>query len=163
VARREVQGVWEGTTEVVADRGGRLDADTAPTAPISHIPSFGFGSPKVMKKGDLRPSDKGSQIVIGSSDIDGHEGMKDVLRGCKRVAVIGIHGWFPGVFSFFRICGYIEDQVFTLRGHVTDGRWRSLFFSLLLLYLPQHFFYSANGDQHQVCQYDGTSFTAFRG
>ena len=21
---------------------------------------------------------------------------KDVLRGCKRVVVIGIHGWFPG-------------------------------------------------------------------
>ncbi|PPQ81637.1 LOW QUALITY PROTEIN: hypothetical protein CVT25_013609 [Psilocybe cyanescens] len=24
------------------------------------------------------------------------EGMKDVLRGCKRVVVIGVHGWFPG-------------------------------------------------------------------
>lgn len=22
----------------------------------------------------------------------------DVLRGCKRVVVIGIHGWFPGKF-----------------------------------------------------------------
>lgn len=22
----------------------------------------------------------------------------DVLRGCKRVVVIGIHGWFPGTF-----------------------------------------------------------------
>jgi hypothetical protein len=114
----------------------RLNANTAPTAPISHIPSFGFGSPKVMKKGDLRSSNKGSQIVIGSSGIDGHEGMKDVLRGCKRVVVIGIHGWFPGVFSFFRISKYIDNQVLTLRYHVTDGRWRSLFFSLLLLYLP---------------------------
>ena len=77
----------------------RLGADTAPTAPISHIPTFGFGSPKVTKKGDLRSSNKGSQIAVGSSGIDEHDGMKDVLRGCKRVVVIGIHGWFPGVFS----------------------------------------------------------------
>jgi hypothetical protein len=24
------------------------------------------------------------------------EGIEDVLRGCRRVVVIGIHGWFPG-------------------------------------------------------------------
>jgi hypothetical protein len=81
-----------------------LDADTTPTSPMGHIPIFGFGSPK-FSKGDLRSSNKGSQIVVDSSGIDGYEvqshslGMKDVLRGCKRVVVIGIHGWFPGVFS----------------------------------------------------------------
>ena len=85
-----------------------LNADTAPTTPtipMNHTPIFGFGSPKFTKKGDLRSSDKGSQIGVGSSGVDEYEGqfhspeMKDVLRGCKRVAVIGIHGWFPGVFS----------------------------------------------------------------
>lgn len=29
-------------------------------------------------------------------DVDGGLDMSDVLRGCKRVVVIGVHGWFPG-------------------------------------------------------------------
>jgi len=29
---------------------------------------------------------------------------KDVLRGCKRVVVIGVHGWFPGVLTAFWTC-----------------------------------------------------------
>ncbi|EEB87541.1 hypothetical protein MPER_15077, partial [Moniliophthora perniciosa FA553] len=35
----------------------------------------------------------------GGTGKEGHgaEGhVRDVLRGCKRVVVIGIHGWFPG-------------------------------------------------------------------
>ena len=82
-----------------------LGADTTPTTPMSHIPVFGFGSPKFTKKSDLRSSNKGTQIGVGSSSIDEYEGqshsrgVKDVLRGCRRVVVIGIHGWFPGVFS----------------------------------------------------------------
>ena len=77
-----------------------LESNTSPTTPMSHIPIFGLSS---TKKGDLRSSNKGSQI--GSSGIDEYEskshsfGMDDVLRGCKRVVVIGIHGWFPGTFS----------------------------------------------------------------
>ena len=76
-------------------------ADTAPTTPMRHIPFFGLGS---TKQGDLRSSNKGSQTEVGSSGIDEYEskfhshGMNDVLRGCKRVVVIGIHGWFPGTF-----------------------------------------------------------------
>jgi hypothetical protein len=72
---------------------GGLDADATPTTPMNNIPIFGLGS------------NKRSQIGVGSSGIDGYEdkshsfGMKDVLRGCKRVVVIGIHGWFPGAFS----------------------------------------------------------------
>ena len=79
---------------------------TTPTTPMSHTPIFGFGSPKFTKKGDSRSSNKESQIGVGSSGIDEYDdqfhslGMKDVLRGCKRVIVIGIHGWFPGVFLF---------------------------------------------------------------
>ena len=83
--------------------GAALDVDTTPTTSMSHIPLFGFGSPK---KSDLRSTNKEAQIGVGASGIDNYEGqshppgMKDVLRGCKRVVVIGIHGWFPGVFSF---------------------------------------------------------------
>jgi len=31
-----------------------------------------------------------------SWDVIGESLESDVLRGCKRVVVIGIHGWFPG-------------------------------------------------------------------
>ena len=92
---KELPKLWQ-----IEDAG--LDADTTPTSPLSHIPIFGLGS---TKKGDLRSSNMGSPIGIGSSGIDENEGkshylgMKDVLRGCKRVVVIGIHGWFPGAFS----------------------------------------------------------------
>jgi hypothetical protein len=82
-----------------------LDVDTTPTTPMSYIPIFGFGSPKFTKKSDLRLTNKGSQVGVSAGGIDENEnkshsfGIKDVLRGCKRVVVIGIHGWFPGVFS----------------------------------------------------------------
>jgi hypothetical protein len=92
---KELPKLWE-----IEEAG--LDADTSPTTPMSPIPIFGLGS---TKKGDLRSSNKGSEIGVGSSGIDEYGdkshslGMKDVLRGCKRVVVIGIHGWFPGAFS----------------------------------------------------------------
>jgi hypothetical protein len=50
---------------------------------------------KARSKDDESSADFGRELprlwdVIGES-IDG-----DVLKGCKRVVVIGIHGWFPG-------------------------------------------------------------------
>lgn len=33
----------------------------------------------------------------------------DVLRGCKRVVVIGVHGWFPGEDAPF---GYVSQVLF---------------------------------------------------
>jgi hypothetical protein len=35
--------------------------------------------------------------------------MKDVLRGCKRVVIIGVHGWFPG--AFFRTVPCCESDL----------------------------------------------------
>ena len=116
-----------------------LNADTVPTTPttpMGHTPTFVFGFPKFTKKGDLRSSDKGSQIGVGSSGVDEYEGqfhflgMKDVLRGCKRIAIIGIHGWFPGVFSskFLSREWILKTTFFPFRCHVTDSCWRRLFF-----------------------------------
>ncbi|KAK0475873.1 hypothetical protein IW261DRAFT_1493422 [Armillaria novae-zelandiae] len=34
--------------------------------------------------------------VLQGQSSPSEAGMEDVLRGCKRVVVIGIHGWFPG-------------------------------------------------------------------
>ena len=75
-----------------------LDVDTMPTTPISNIPIFGLGS---TKKDDLPSSNKRSQTGVSSGGInESHSsGMKDILRGCKIVVVIGIHGWFPGALS----------------------------------------------------------------
>ena len=32
----------------------------------------------------------------------------DVLRGCKRVVIIGVHGWFPGKFLAASVGGVIQ-------------------------------------------------------
>jgi hypothetical protein len=55
------------------------------------------GKGKARSKDDETLADFGRELpriwdVIGEP-LDG-----DVLRGCKRVVVIGIHGWFPGTF-----------------------------------------------------------------
>ena len=55
------------------------------------------GKGKARSTDDERFADFGGELpriwdVIGER-LDG-----DVLRGCKRVVVIGIHGWFPGTF-----------------------------------------------------------------
>ena len=54
-------------------------------------------------KGDARGIRNGAASFTGreslGGDVDGglgEEGMSNVLRGCKRVVVIGVHGWFPG-------------------------------------------------------------------
>jgi hypothetical protein len=53
--------------------------------------------------------------VIGEQ-IDG-----DVLRGCKRVVVIGIHGWFPGTFPMTVVLpGFVRPS------YVSGGIWLML-------------------------------------
>jgi len=59
--------------------------------------SASTGKGKARSKDDETFADFGRELpriwdVIGEP-LDG-----DVLRGCKRVVVIGIHGWFPGTF-----------------------------------------------------------------
>ncbi|KAF8888158.1 hypothetical protein CPB84DRAFT_1473955 [Gymnopilus junonius] len=34
--------------------------------------------------------------VSGAEGVDEGGAMEDILRGCRRVVVIGVHGWFPG-------------------------------------------------------------------
>jgi len=65
------------------------------TTPKTTISSFGFCSPK--------STNKGSQVGVGASEGEGSpsDGMNDALRGCKKVVIIGIHGWFPGMCVFF--------------------------------------------------------------
>ena len=84
-----------------------LNTDTTPTKLINRIPNFGLCSPESTKKNDLRSTNKKLNVGIGASGVDDQaevsysHGVKDVLRGCKRVVVIGVHGWFPGMHSYF--------------------------------------------------------------
>ncbi|KAL0068380.1 hypothetical protein AAF712_004458 [Marasmius tenuissimus] len=62
-----------------------------------------FEEPPVFKKLAGNPAEKMSQGIAGKgAGGSGKEGqtteghVRDVLRGCKKVVVIGIHGWFPG-------------------------------------------------------------------
>jgi len=80
-----------------------LDSDTMSMTSIGYVPLFGSSSHEPTKKGDVRSANKGSQAGVDASHVDedhgarSHsDGVKDVFRGCKRVVVIGIHGWFPG-------------------------------------------------------------------
>jgi hypothetical protein len=72
--------------------------------------AYGKELPKAWQilEGNFSTTSKGSPVGAGTSGmgeggaqnegLPSHE-MKDVLRGCKRVVVIGIHGWFPGMHS----------------------------------------------------------------
>ena len=62
------------------DDGGNTDKGKARSTDDERLTDFGTELPRIWD-------------VIGER-LDG-----DVLRGCKRVVVIGIHGWFPGTFS----------------------------------------------------------------
>lgn len=59
------------------DDGAGTERDNARSKPEEHFANFGKELPRI-------------RDVIGER-IDG-----DILQGCKRVVVIGIHGWFPG-------------------------------------------------------------------
>ncbi|KAF8200093.1 hypothetical protein BJ912DRAFT_947921 [Pholiota molesta] len=52
---------------------------------------FGRALPKAWRVVD--GVDIGAEAGVGA---DGGAQMEDVLRGCRRVVVIGVHGWFPG-------------------------------------------------------------------
>ena len=60
------------------DDGASPDRETARSKTEEHFADFGKELPRI-------------RDVIGER-IDG-----DILQGCKRVVVIGIHGWFPGM------------------------------------------------------------------
>ncbi|KAK1234538.1 hypothetical protein PQX77_002261 [Marasmius sp. AFHP31] len=62
-----------------------------------------FEEPPLFRKLAGNPAEKMSQGIAGKgAGGSGKEGqtteghVRDVLRGCKKVVVIGIHGWFPG-------------------------------------------------------------------
>jgi hypothetical protein len=55
---------------------------------------WGLGLPRAW---DILKPAAGNGSKGGSEFTEVKEGnLQDVLRGCKHVAVIGIHGWFPG-------------------------------------------------------------------
>lgn len=59
--------------------------------------SFGKELPRsfdVLRQAGITPN-AGTKKGKGKEKAD-VEGMEDVLRGCRKVVVIGIHGWFPG-------------------------------------------------------------------
>ena len=105
-----------------------LDTDARPTS----TPRFCSPESKNTIKGS--PVGVGAGVDKDKGQIEGSQ-MKDVLRGCKRVVVIGIHGWFPGLFLpslfFFRVIERILITCFSsFRYYDTHGRRRGLFFYL---------------------------------
>ncbi|KDR77909.1 hypothetical protein GALMADRAFT_1293338 [Galerina marginata CBS 339.88] len=62
---------------------------------LDAAPSSSSGSDSRKFKPFGAPALSRSNSMASSVD-GGMDGMKDVLRGCRRVVVIGVHGWFPG-------------------------------------------------------------------
>jgi hypothetical protein len=56
------------------------------------------GKDKAHSRDDTDVADFGRELPR-TWDAIGEKLEDDVLRGCKRVVVIGIHGWFPGMSS----------------------------------------------------------------
>lgn len=74
-----------------------------------------------------------------------HVGLSaDVLRGCKRVVVIGVHGWFPGSFP-----SSLLFDVVLLISSLRCGRPNS----------PGRTYRY----KHEVCEYDGAGSGGVRG
>jgi hypothetical protein len=63
------------------DDRASVEGDKARPRNEEHLADFGKELPRIW-------DDIGEQI-------DG-----DILQGCKRVVVIGIHGWFPGTSTY---------------------------------------------------------------
>jgi hypothetical protein len=49
-------------------------------------------------KSGERPLKPYEKALPRSWDVIGGQQQQDVLRGCRRAVVIGVHGWFPGAF-----------------------------------------------------------------
>ena len=62
----------------------------------------------------------------------------DILRGCRKVVVIGVHGWFPGTM--------IRTVLGEVNGHIFIASLNRAFMNVI-----------ANRDQHQVCVHDAAS------
>lgn len=56
-------------------------------------------------------------------DVLGGGGVVDVLRGCKRVVIIGVHGWFPGG-SPPSMCNEVVLTRAARRSHLAHISWR---------------------------------------
>jgi hypothetical protein len=84
----------------------RPAADSAITKTVRFVSSMLFANEDnpAIGKGKARSRDDGNFADFGRDlprtwDTTGERLDDDVLRGCKRVVIIGIHGWFPGMSS----------------------------------------------------------------
>ena len=90
------------------DTFNALPRSTVPREPPSALSKTLQYVSGVLFSRDEAPSNKGKGKVKESIyspydkalprtwDVLGEGGAVDVLRGCKRVVIIGVHGWFPG-------------------------------------------------------------------
>lgn len=91
--------------------------DTFHTQPRAHVPAqpssalsktfqyvsdvlFARDEPAANKKGKARERPLGpyEKALPRSWDVIGGQEQRDVLQGCQRAVVIGVHGWFPGAY-----------------------------------------------------------------
>ena len=83
-------------------------------------------------------------------DVVGGGQVVDVLRGCKRVVIIGIHGWFPGGSPPW-MCDEVMLTRTTQRYRLAHVGWRGTYIAICLSHVDTYeTFYLAYRDQFQV-------------
>jgi hypothetical protein len=86
-------------------------------------------------------------------DTIGENQTPDILRGCRKVVVIGIHGWFPGVLR-----SQTASKLTSLYSRYShENGYRRSEFPVVFEFHHASILNAANGHQHQVCEHDGAS------
>jgi hypothetical protein len=110
----------------------------------------------------------GSRFGIGSLSFSTAAGLKgptatadenglyDVLRGCRRVVVIGIHGWFPGKL-FLRLTQVARVSLSFRRCYDPHCTWRGMLIGISYIHNVADYNCKANWDKLKIRQYDRTS------
>ncbi|KAG5220273.1 glycoside hydrolase family protein [Salix suchowensis] len=130
----ESSGVGREASGVSATKGSSLKWKGKSKEIEKEMVHFGKSLPRawdVMKKHSSTGSGSGSGLAP-----------EDVLRGCRKVVVIGIHGWFPGqCLSAPLIDSLRPSEMATVLFHGADGSMISSFFRVFVVY-PKRVAYS---------------------
>ena len=80
-------------------------------------------------------------------------GFYDVLRGCRRVVVIGVHGWFPGKF-FLRLTQLSQVSMSFRRCYDSHCPWRGMLIGTSYFRDMANYHYEAHWNKLEIRQHD---------
>ncbi|KAJ6604479.1 hypothetical protein DFH09DRAFT_1122837 [Mycena vulgaris] len=94
-----VSGVLFASDSLAATKRSGKERDREEREREKRFEEWGLGLPRAWDV--LKPGAGKGRSASGESGEAKEGNLEDVLRGCKHVVVIGIHGWFPGTSTKF--------------------------------------------------------------